>query len=236
MKLINALNKEGFNLSLEYIHRLYELRNTMRRDRVYYKKRKKLLDILISTKKKINYEIGRMPEDKIFRYLEIKDPPSEFDGTAAEEKRLKERDEELKILKKKYNVEVHSKLYELIKLISSEISWEEAASYIPGIVDNYDEFFDNISHIRLDPLKLIFNVWHKELRKGNYGDNKTIERIILEFNEKVKGTEKEYLFKSLNPAGFESLRKKSLYKLKSFYYDLANFIYKKSFIEKKQPK
>lgn len=233
MKLINNDSKESLKLSLEYIHRLYGQRDKIRRDRIRYKKRRKIFDILMNTKEKIESEIGRMPEKKILRYLEIKEPPFEFDGTVEEEKRLKERDKELEELRRKYHVEIHSKLYELTDLISLEIYFIGGGSYIPGIADMYDEFLDHISHIRLNPLKLIFNVWHKALRKGDYGDNKTIQRIILEFKKEVKGTDKEYLFKSLNEfTDFDSLRKKSLYGLKSYYYDLANFIYKKSFIEK----
>jgi len=51
-----------------------------------------------------------------------------------------------------------------------------------------------------------------------------------------RSTDKEYLFKSLDKMNFESLRKKSLYeKRKDFYDKLADFIYKKSFIEKIEP-
>lgn len=237
MKLISDDNKEGFNLSLEYIHRLYEQRDEMRKDRIGYKKRKRIFDILTNTKKKIEYEIGCMPVKKILRYIEIKELPFEFDGTAEEEKRLKERDKELEELRRKYHVGIHSKLYELMEFSSPDYALKEIKSFIPGIADVYDKFLDHISYIRLDPLKVIFNVWHKALRKDDYGDNKTIERTILEFKKNLKGTDKEYLFESLKEStDFDSLRKKSLYGLKRFYYDLAEFIYKKSFIEKITPR
>ena len=72
----------------------------------------------------------------------------------------------------------------------------------------------------------------KRFRKGKYGNNKSIEKILSEFKEKTKRTEKEYLFKSLDKIEFDSLRKKSLYGLKEYYYELADCIFQKSFIKK----
>ena len=83
--------------------------------------------------------------------------------------------------------------------------------------DIFEDFRDHIPNLRLDPLKLIFNVWHKAFKEGRYSKNKKIEKVLFEFKEKTKETDKEYLFSSLNKLEFESLRKSSLYRLKNLF-------------------
>lgn len=224
--------KNEFEISLDYIDMLYKERDSARSDRTQYIMRKKVSDILKRAKKEIDFALGRVQEKKILRYIEIREPPYVLYGTAEEEKRQEERDKDLeKFYKQRFKIEVNAKLYELIKESLPSSTYGERNPFILG-PDIFEDFRDHIPNLRLDPLKLIFNVWHKAFKKGQYSKNKKIEKVLFEFKEKTKETDKEYLFNSLNKLEFESLRKSSLYRLKNFYKDLAKFIYKKSFIEK----
>ena len=227
--------EERIEKSLVYIEELYKERDILRDGRHEGKSRKELSEILKKTKIDINYVLGSVPTKKILRYMELREPPFEFDGTYEEKKRLEKRDKELgKFLKHRFKFEVHSKMYELMEECKPVYTPKELKSFIPGLESVFDEFLDYISYIKLDPLKMIYHVWHKAFRKKQYGDLKELEKRLREYKVKTMGTEKEYLFDNLNDeTDFDSLRKKSLYGLKSFYYDLSEFIYMKSFVNKK---
>ncbi len=224
--------KNELEISLDYIDMLYKERDLAKSDRTQYIMREKVRDILRKTKKEIDFALGRVPEEKILRYLEIREPSLVLDWTEEEEKRLEEIDRELeKFHKQRFKIEVNVKLYELIKEILPSSTYGERDPLILG-PDIFEDFRDHIPTLRLNPLKLIFNVWHKAFKEGQYSKNKKIEKVLFEFKEKTKDTDKEYLFNSLSKLEFESLRKSSLYRLQNFYKDLAQFIYQKSFIEK----
>ena len=80
----------------------------------------------------------------------------------------------------------------------------------------------------------MFSIWAKGLKKGKYTDLEKIKLIFRYFKRKTKGTDKEYLFDSIDEyvSTFDAIRK-SRYKKSTddkFYKKLANYIYKNSFI------
>lgn len=222
--------RRGLELSLEYVYHLYKIRDEIRLDRKKYDRIFRTLDILHDTKKKIEYVLRRVSDKDIQRYKYLKKHKDPFKLTKPEK-------EEIEKFKKDYfKINIHKKLYELINEVDNIIYSNPHFNSLIPIHSSFSDFYDQIPKIRIYPEKLLFNIWHKAFRKGKYRDNKSIVRILFEFKEKTKGTEKEFLFNSINEnTNFETLRKKSCYNnagKKKFYDKLAGFIYQKSFIEK----
>lgn len=66
---------------------------------------------------------------------------------------------------------------------------------------------------RMDPLKLIYAVWTRALRKGKYGNHAQVVRQLRKFQRTAKGTDKEFLFRNLGRP--ETLRTKTIKAMKS---------------------
>ena len=106
-----------------------------------------------------------------------------------------------------------------------------------------EDFIDIVEHIpklKIDPIKLIYRIWIKDpdLKKGKYNNRKLIEELLLHFKSEYSGTSRGDLFKLVN-ADFklDTTRKKIYKKSKnsSLYDLLADFVYRKSFIEEESP-
>lgn len=125
-----------------------------------------------------------------------------------------------------------------IEALESQLRTDSIYIEFISFYADFDDFFKKIPGMRIDPVKMIFKVWHKALRKGKYTRLTFIKNLLLEFKGATKGTEKEFLFDSITSSlNINTLRKKSIYKnykLKDFYDRLADYIYKKSFIEQKR--
>jgi hypothetical protein len=205
--------KDGFEISLKWVHEFYQWKSNYRSKILMLRK------VFEKTQDEALYILGRrIPWKKIFRYNQLRgiDP---FELTEEEEKEFKELRENLK-------VQVCMKLNELMKTVPHPIDDNPFLPNYSGFPDYIDEIFS----IRVDPLKMIFNVWHRHLKRTKYSSIKSVKKKLFEYKKKYENTDKEYLFESLNEnTNFESLRKKSLYGLKKDFYRLSDFIYKKAF-------
>lgn len=221
--------KDSYELSLDYIHELYQWKNALKPPNVKYDVFVNLNAILENTKTKIEYVLGKMPVKKVcqYRWLEQKESFVEFNEV--EEK-------ELKKLRENFKIRIYAKLLELMESISSSSPTSfDYNPLIPGLCP-FEDLMDQIPKIRLDPLKMIFLVWHKALVVNEYSKIEDLKKKFAEFKKKTKGTEKEYLFNSLSETtNFHSLRTKSLYpkgkkRENDLYSDFADFIYRKCFV------
>lgn len=114
-------------------------------------------------------------------------------------------------------------------------------------VDDFDEILEFIPKIKIDPLKLVFRVWHKALKKegaatkGTYSNLKAVERLLFEFKKIKKDTTQGYLFNSLYTGKNLDTARKTIYKkhkdpkIRDSYDRLINFIYDKSFMGETSP-
>ena len=221
-----TMNKDPFELSLDYIHELYEWRDILKPKNVRYDVLINLGRIVERTKRDIDRVVGKVSEQRIRRYKILKEEIDPF-ALRPEEKK------ELEILNADFKTQVHMAFHELLRFLPSAPI--RSNPLIPNF-SVFEGFMDKIPKIRLDPLKMIFFVWHKATKKQKYCKPKEVEDKLLKFKKRVKGTEKEYLFNSLDKINLESLRVKSLYDRKGkprndLYSDLADFIYRKSFVE-----
>ena len=221
--------KDSYEISLDYIHELYQWKNALKPSNVKYDVYMNLNTILENTKTKLEYVLGKMRVKKVcqYRWLEKKEPFDDF--TETEEK-------ELKKLRENFKIRIYAKLLELMESVSSPSqSSFDYNPLIPGLCP-FEEFIDQIPKIRLDPLKLIFLVWHKASIVNEYGNIKSVKTKLEEFKKKTIGTEKEYLFDSFSEAtNLSSLRTKALYpkgqkRKNDLYSKLVNFIFENSFM------
>ena len=93
--------------------------------------------------------------------------------------------------------------------------------------------------MKADPANLLFLILEKidTIKRGTYRNQKKINLIFTYQKLKTAGTEKAFLFDSINPGIRRSItttKRKAAYKKKlkaKHYQDLIDFIYEKSFIE-----
>ncbi|GAG36515.1 unnamed protein product, partial [marine sediment metagenome] len=200
LKNLNHNSSAGLEISLDYIYRIYNLKNKISSCETK-------LPSLIDT---INYfkSVRNTPKN-ILNFL----GEASFDN-------------------------LNKSIGRQIEALESQLNTDPLYSEFTPFYADFDDFFKKIPEVKIDPVKMIFKVWHKALRKGKYTRLTIIKNLLLEFKEATRGTEKEFLFDSITGSlNIDTLRKKSIYKnykLKDFYNGLANFIYKKSFIEQKK--
>jgi len=238
--------QKSLYVSLEYIELFYNLRKQIKSDLT--KKYERILDvdnILNSTKKKINYILGPVSEEKINRYKNLRFHRDELSDLDKKELNRLER--------QSFKINVHKDLNELIERVSAMLFHSPLFNDLalvkntPYVSHDYFGFMLSdlasiLPTIKIKPPRLMFSIWIKAkgLRKGKYADLKKIRLIFLYFKKQTKGTEKEFLFDSIdeNVSTFDALRK-SCYKKSAnqkFYKKLVNNIYKNSFIYTKEEK
>jgi len=232
--------QKSLELSLENIELFYNLRKRIRSDlNNKYERIINIYNILSDTKKKITYILGPVSWEKICRYKSLKE-------SCREELSDLEKKEFNKLKKQSFKIKVHEDLNELTSEVSAMLFHSPLFNPM-AIVENtpYDSprYFgillsnlaDILPTIKIKPPRLMYSIWIKEkgLRKGKYADLKKIKLIFRYFKKTTKGTEKEFLFDSIDEdlSTFESIRK-SMYKKSSkekLCKKLVDFIYKASF-------
>jgi len=240
----DAIRKK-VEMSLEYINLFYILRKQIKSDLANkYQRILDVFNILEDTKGKITYILGPVSWNKIGRYKGLK-------RIAQEELTDSQREELMKLKRQSFKIEVHKYLEEMLEMVSvmffhsplfNEMALLKDSSY--GLHEYFGFRLSYLSSvlptIKIKPPRLMFMVWAKGLRRGKYADQKKIKLIFRYFKRKTKGTDKEYLFDSVDEyvSTFDAIRK-SRYKKSThdkFYKKLANYIYKNSFIYTKEEK
>ena len=126
-------------------------------------------------------------------------------------------------------------LTELIKRMNDEIQGASSLMWFL-LPDDFKKILGNINKINIDPPALIFRIWTRAFRKNRKTNLKFIKGLMLEFKKKFKKTLWGYqLFKPLDESfNIETWRKKILQKTEGnkLYDELADLVYKKSFVEK----
>jgi len=231
--------QKSLDKSLEYIELFYKLRRQIKSNLT--NKYQRILDvynILNDTKEKITYVLGPVSWKKIGRYKHLK-------RIAQEELSDSQREELIELKRQSFKIEVHKNLNELLEIVSvmffhsplfNEMALVKDSSY--SLHRYFGFWLSDLSSvlptIKIKPPRLMFSIWTKGLRKGKYTDLEKIKLIFRYFKRKTKGTDKEYLFDSIDEyvSTFDAIRK-SRYKKSThdkFYKKLANYIYKNSFI------
>lgn len=225
-KILN--DRSGFDHSLEYVHRLYTERDMRKPGNIREDKTMMVYEILRKTKKKIRVILRPPSPEKISRYQYLMVEKNRFELTESDDAEIED------FKKQEYKYKIHIKLDELIKLASDKVYLNPRFNELIPINSPFEKYEGFIPYIKLDPLKLIYIIWHKALQVNQYSKNRILMRMLWEYKEKLTGTDLEYLFHSLKRGETkrESLRKKSLYGLDKRYYAIAEFIYKKSFKSK----
>lgn len=146
--------------------------------------------------------------------------------------------------KEKFKFGIHTELDYLIEatksMIGANLIFKELLDifwFSSPIKEDFKEFITYIPSMRINPGQLIFMVWHRAFRKGQYTDLMQIKELLLAFKDENKGTGKEFLFANLNDSininnlrvAFHRNYKKKEYRM------LSDLIYKKSFIKKISP-
>lgn len=127
-----------------------------------------------------------------------------------------------------------------INTISSdeELLPEAKLPFISEYFEPLNSFSEEIAKTKLGPPRIMFDVWRRipNLRKGKKTNLKKIKFIFSYHKIKTKGTDREFLFKSIKDdvLNFDSIRRLIYGKVsnKRFYKKLIDHIYNKSFIEK----
>ncbi len=231
--------KEGCEKSLFYIFMLYKEREKIISNLSEIKPFLFALEKLENTTKIITKEMGDIEKEELIKY--------ENEGIKIEKDPIE-----------KLNIKIQLRLYELIESITLEINLQNPYDndFLPYHSVDFERFSFKDFSIHLpklnEPEKLIYWVWHKALKelKITGKRNKLLEKLFVKFKEKNKGTEIEFLFNSFNKTiSIGSIRKSMYYLPKSkiqqkrkefekhykFINKLANYIYKKCFVERKIP-
>lgn len=240
--------QKSLEISLEYLELLYKLKEKIKSDFDKYDPIFRVQEILDGTKKKITYVLGSISREKIYRYKYLKSKPKKGLELSEEDKK------ELNQLRKdSFKINVFSWINEFREDIASMTFFDPLFNdLMPAIKRPYNthyfgfvltDFAMNVTTMKIMPPRLMFDVWSKEKglkkgRKATYDDLRKIELIFRYFKRRTKGTEKEFLFNSIDEclSTFDAIRK-SQYKKPSnekFYKQLVNFIYRNSFIYKKR--
>lgn len=102
----------------------------------------------------------------------------------------------------------------------------------------YYKFVNYLPKIKCDPVYLIFLVWKRTFRRGKYTNREFIKQLFLELKEREKNTDKgRVLFYSIGEDfNINTIRKKVQRPAqdknrKKMYEEIADYIYRKSFIE-----
>lgn len=205
---------KSLEISIKYIDWLYIIKRDYKEELKEYGPIFKIAHTLYYAKKNIDVALNQLSKTDISRFNNIKERCKNFDS-------LESMFQEINMM-----ICTNSFLNPLLG------EWEPAE--FPEMIT---EFVRNVSSAKISPIKLIFWVWHKALRKGRYGNNKAIKNLLLIYKEETKGTNREYLFHTEGHLNIKILRKAMYQKpqIKEFYDKLIDFIYKKSFIEKIAP-
>ena len=193
----------------------------------------RVIDELGRTRKRVARILGSVAPERISwqRRLWLPHEISGIDMFSAETEAAQEA-----MKKVGPSLEVQAQLAELIARLEGEIYTTELGNpLIPvgGLVgkflDTYEWGLLDVIRIRIKPSKVVYNLWHRVVRKGSYGDNATVRRLMDEFKGKPEGTPAAFVFQGVDEdSDFESLRKQALYGLSRISRDLVDFLFKAS--------
>lgn len=233
--------RDGIDKSIEYIKELYKLKKRIRSIYNKYEYVFRVSDSLLETKKKFNNIFGHISaelEEKISKYklsslIDFKNILN-----------LEEKDFKIWAHKKLYDfsLDIDQKILNIFVLEEVKPIWLSPFGklYFSGLSQNLPiKFSRNLIKMKIMPPRLMYDIWISvnELRKGKYTDPYKMGLIFAYYKRETKGTEKEFLLKSI-PDDTTKLSTKidNFRKYKSrmpanekFYRKLVDFIYEGSF-------
>lgn len=235
--------RKSLEKSLDYVEFFYLLQKQISSDvNKFIGRTFDLYNILSYTKKKINSILGPISWQKIgrFKYFQSINRSELSDTEMKEYKKLK---------KQEFKISIHKELDELLEIVSAQMFHNPLLNEMADLGKtpyNSHRYFgiwlSNLSHIlpkmKIEPPRLFFSIWTKAkgLKKGSYTDLKKIKIIFQYFKKKTKGTDKEFLFNSIDErvSTFDAIRKSSYKKSANvkYYRKVANSIYRESFTKK----
>jgi len=242
--------KEGIDRTVSYLAFFYEakkrLAESKSRDKnplMIYERFKRLE----SDMKKITRRQAPS-EEEIQRHLYLQNAPLEL-GTPELDKKTNGQMEELRALHDNYGytlAEVYIYLYKIKRRLEGEMMfndpvflslWTEPGETDPGTIKYWSDFIHQMPKMKADPANLLYLIWQKidEIKRGSRRNQKKINLIFTYQKLNTAGTEKAFLFDSINPGIKKSTatsKRKAAYKEKlkaRHYQDLTDFIFRKSF-------
>jgi hypothetical protein len=125
--------------------------------------------------------------------------------------RTPEEDAELAELKENFlKLELQRGLADLRSLVEGFIYGDPALNSFIKTYGNFEDL-EAVRRLRVQPIKILIAVWHRALKRGQYGNLKLIEALALELKERAWGTPRECLFAGLKEGNFNTIRKRALY-------------------------
>lgn len=232
--------RKDLEYSLNHIEIFYKLIEKIKSEPVKYERIFKINKILHDTEEKINLVMGRTSRKKIEKYRQLK--PKFYSPLGLTDS---EKEEYEKLEKQESLIYLHETLSQFITNMSLTVHRMVQKDLFSTIINTPFPtklyllvLFDlamKFKTMKIKPQRLMFSIWRKvkDLRKGKYTDHNKIKLIFYYFKRRTKGTEKEFLFNSIdeNLSTYDSIRK-SYYKKPAnleHFNKLVDFIYKSSF-------
>lgn len=231
----------GLKRSLEYVAEFFRLQQALKPG-TEIRKEWEARDILEEAREKLSRKFGRVADETCWKYEMLALEKGPFDPFGGNRCRTADEEAELKKLElDPRKIRLHTFLWRPLSELDNRFTDPAFNPHIP-LVSDIDEFFANrprtdIFRLKIDPLKVLFCVWRRALRKGPYQNNALAISLLYDFKKMTKGQDKEFLFKSLRgetrldqKMRFETLRTKSIKAMKTpLNRDLVEFIFRKSF-------
>jgi len=237
---INTLYKiKELEFSIKQVELFYKLIKDIKSNPTSYERILKVKKILISAQKKIEKIVGHISKRKIERYHRLRATLCLSNPEKRELKKLKNQE---------FIISINENLNELIARMNSTVNTMVQQDFLSTIIDKSShsmyyhgeyyfyflfDFALKLRTMKIKPPRLMFSVWAKDLKKGKNVDLRKIKFILSYFKRKTKGTEKEFLFDSIdeNLSTFDSIRKSQYKKTpkEKLYKELVDFMYKYSF-------
>jgi len=247
--------REGIEKSLDIIADLFRMRSFLRgklkRDSKHNKQILKPIKLIAEARKLIAKTRGHDPHDAdLLRLRELREMRAPaFSGRPEEDKKAEEWLAEVRELEEKFGAALN--LYEAQLELSAEISNTEvelllAPAHLLDFESSYwIDYLPEIAGMKVSPLNLIYKVWSRapgfrRAGSGKYRNRKEIEFALYSYKKTLKGTDREFLFSSIEDdtiSSVEELEKKfDRFRkagygqaLKKKYKPIVKLIYERSF-------
>jgi RNA polymerase sigma factor (sigma-70 family) len=233
----------GLERSLEMVHDIYRVISSLNKDRRRMQPLIKAARTIEECRESVSGILGPVPAEAFHAYRAVQEIEFPVHGDPDYEKKQAEYRKHEPAVQVQYNL--HSAKSEIDGWLMSSPSLNSYIHIDSQVADEFcmtsigrqgEAFWGplyrrlDLLEVRLDPLKLLYNIWHRAFQKGKYGNRRLLEHLLCEYGRMKQGTDLAYIFEPLErDKSMESLRTKSLYGLTQITNDLAAFIHRKSF-------
>lgn len=232
----------GLERSLEMVHDFFAVITILRKEQKSFKPLLDARQALDACWAKVEEALPPPPSDVFFAYKAYKTKARDQFGNRSREGAAKYRAYEAAAQIFNHLFEDSLELGHVIRShpINFGVGLERqtgavdlfCVSFVRRVGSRYGLAHDRLDliGIKVDALKLLYNIWTRALRKGKYQNRRLLENLLVEFREMKRGTELAYIFSPLDrDKSMESLRTKALYGLTEITNDLAAYIFRGSF-------